>query len=249
MNDPLSWYRTLDLDPGSTPDQVREAWRDLAQVWHPDRFSGNPRLQGKAEETLKRVNEAYENLKKFHAASSSTASGPPPKRPNPYEPETFQAATPEIDPLELLAEGVQKWNLFRRKYSDYVPKLPRAKLQGRPLEGVDFREVDLTAVDLRNADLYKANLSEAILVRARMEEADLNRAHLLSAQLVRADLVRADLSAADLRGANLSEAHLEGANLVGARLEGVDLSNARGLETQQIELASIDASTRLPNML
>jgi len=247
MSDPLSWYRTLDLDPGASPAEVREAWRDLAQVWHPDRFSGNPRLQEKAEETLKRVNEAYENLKKFHA--TKTSAGPAPKRQNHYEPETFKPATPEIDPLELLSEGVQKWNMWRRKYSDYVPDLQRAKLQNRPLEGVDFREANLTAADLRGADLYKANLSEAVLVRARLEEADLNRAQLLSAQLVRADLTRADLSSADLRGSNLAEARLNGANLVGARLEGVDLSNAAGLETQQIELASIDAATKLPNML
>lgn len=247
MSDPLAWYRTLDLDPGASPVEVREAWRDLAQVWHPDRFSGNPRLQEKAEETLKRVNEAYENLKKFHA--TKTSAGPAPKRQNHYEPETFKPATPAIDPLELLAEGVQKWNMWRRKYSDYVPDLQRAKLQNRPLEGVDFREANLTAADLRGADLYKANLSEAVLVRARLEEADLNRAHLLSAQLARADLARADLSSADLRGSNLAEARLNGANLVGARLEGVDLSNAVGLETQQIELASIDAATKLPNML
>ena len=248
MSDPLTWYRTLDVEPGASPDDVRAAWRDLAQVWHPDRFQGNPRLQEKAQETLKRINEAYESLKRLEAGEKTRGAGPPPKRENRYEPETYEPATPEVDPLELLGEGVIKWNLWRQKYSDYTPKLGQARLMRRALEGVNFREADLTGADLRGADLYKADLSEAVLVRARLEEADLNRAHLLSTTLVQADLENADLSSADLRGANLAEARMAGANLIGARLEGVDLSNARGLETQQIELASIDAETKLPSL-
>jgi curved DNA-binding protein CbpA len=35
----------------------------LANVWHPDRFVGNPRLQKKAEEKLKEINAAYEYIK------------------------------------------------------------------------------------------------------------------------------------------------------------------------------------------
>jgi hypothetical protein len=53
---------TLGLAPGASFAQVKEAYRDLAQVWHPDRFAGNPRLQDKAAETLKAINLAYETL-------------------------------------------------------------------------------------------------------------------------------------------------------------------------------------------
>jgi preprotein translocase subunit Sec63 len=53
----------LGLKPGATREEVDEAYRDLAKVWHPDRFSGNPRLQKKAEEKIKEINAAYEYIK------------------------------------------------------------------------------------------------------------------------------------------------------------------------------------------
>jgi len=30
-------YRLLDLPPGSSPEEVKRAYRDLTKVWHPDR--------------------------------------------------------------------------------------------------------------------------------------------------------------------------------------------------------------------
>jgi hypothetical protein len=58
-------YRVLGLAPGSSKDDVRQAYRDLAQVWHPDRFSHNERLEAKAQKNLKRINEAFEVLKNY----------------------------------------------------------------------------------------------------------------------------------------------------------------------------------------
>jgi hypothetical protein len=56
-------YRILGLPPGSPKEDVKRAYLDLVQVWHPDRFAHNPRLQKKAEDNVKRINEAYEALK------------------------------------------------------------------------------------------------------------------------------------------------------------------------------------------
>lgn len=251
MADVASWYRTLDLEPGASPEEVKQAWRDLAQVWHPDRFAGNERLRVKAEQTLKQINEAYEGLRKLSPAEGAArhADSAPPKRPNAYEPHVFRAAEPDQSPEQALSEGVHRWNLWRKKFSDVVPKLPGVQLRGRSLESIDFREVDLTGADLRGADLYKANLSEALLSRARLGGADLNRALLLSAVLTRADLTETELAGADLRGADLREANLAGAKLIGARLEGADLTDATGADARQIELASVDEATRLPNLI
>ncbi len=52
----------LGLGPSATPVEIKEAYRDLAKVWHPDRFANEPRLRQKAEETLKEINEAYQVL-------------------------------------------------------------------------------------------------------------------------------------------------------------------------------------------
>ncbi len=51
------------LDRDFTRAELDQAYRDLVQVWHPDRYSYNPRLQRKAEETLKEINNAYELLR------------------------------------------------------------------------------------------------------------------------------------------------------------------------------------------
>ncbi|MDI7275969.1 MAG: J domain-containing protein, partial [Anaerolineae bacterium] len=55
-------YETLMLQPGASQEEIKEAYRDLVTVWHPDRFAGNPRLQRKAQAMLKRINDAFERL-------------------------------------------------------------------------------------------------------------------------------------------------------------------------------------------
>ena len=55
-------YELLGVKPGSSNRELKAAHRDLAKVWHPDRFLHDPRLQEKAQEKLKEINEAYELL-------------------------------------------------------------------------------------------------------------------------------------------------------------------------------------------
>lgn len=65
------YYRVLGLPPGAPKADVKRAYRDLAQVWHPDRFVDNERLRQKAETNLRKINEAYEKLKDL-----TTPAGP-----------------------------------------------------------------------------------------------------------------------------------------------------------------------------
>ena len=55
-------YELLGVKPGVSNRELKAAHRDLAKVWHPDRFGHDPRLQEKAQEKLKEINEAYELL-------------------------------------------------------------------------------------------------------------------------------------------------------------------------------------------
>jgi hypothetical protein len=74
----------LALRPGATPSEIKEAYRDLVKVWHPDRFGSDLRLREKAELQLKRINEAYRVLQSdadadgLHAAGSESVSGASP---------------------------------------------------------------------------------------------------------------------------------------------------------------------------
>jgi len=58
-------YKVLEVEPGASQNEIKQAYKDLAKVWHPDRFTDNPRLQQKAEEKLKQINTAYEFLKSY----------------------------------------------------------------------------------------------------------------------------------------------------------------------------------------
>ncbi|HLC42841.1 MAG TPA: J domain-containing protein [Methylomirabilota bacterium] len=63
MSDDLErYYVALGLRPGASPDEIRQAYRNLVKVWHPDRFSDD-RLRQNAEEKLKEINEAYNRLR------------------------------------------------------------------------------------------------------------------------------------------------------------------------------------------
>jgi DnaJ-class molecular chaperone len=52
-------YELLELKANASMHEVKQAYRDISDVWHPDRFSHNFRLKKKAEKKLKDINEAY----------------------------------------------------------------------------------------------------------------------------------------------------------------------------------------------
>ena len=64
--DPLRALRVLGLPPGASANEIKSAWRDLAKVWHPDRFQHDERLRQKAGDNLGRINEAYESLRDYN---------------------------------------------------------------------------------------------------------------------------------------------------------------------------------------
>jgi DnaJ domain len=87
VNDDLDkCYELLGVAPGTPGRELKEAYRDLAKVWHPDRFAHDPRLQHKAQEKLKEINEAYERL------TSGGAGRRAHYQPTPREPRTPAAA-------------------------------------------------------------------------------------------------------------------------------------------------------------
>jgi TonB family protein len=54
--------RILEIEPGASLEEIRQAYRDQTKVWHPDRFSNDIRLQKKAEDKLQQINLAYQRL-------------------------------------------------------------------------------------------------------------------------------------------------------------------------------------------
>ncbi|MEG4283756.1 J domain-containing protein [Microcoleus sp. A006_D1] len=58
-------YEILEIEPGASLEEIKRAYRDLAFVWHPDRFAHNDRLQQKAQQRLTEINQAYQELVLF----------------------------------------------------------------------------------------------------------------------------------------------------------------------------------------
>jgi curved DNA-binding protein CbpA len=67
--------KILEIDRTASIDDVNKAYKDIVSVWHPDRFTHNPRLKRKAEEKIKDVNIAYETLKSFYAQKQRKDEG------------------------------------------------------------------------------------------------------------------------------------------------------------------------------
>ena len=80
--DRCSAFAMFGLTRDATPTEIKDAYRVLAKVWHPDRFPGDATLRLKAEEKLKEINSAYQLLttaedKRAYRPSSRPA--PPPE--------------------------------------------------------------------------------------------------------------------------------------------------------------------------
>ena len=66
MNDP---YQILNIPPTATDEEVKRAYRDLARKYHPDNYHDNP-LADLAQEKMKEINEAYDQIQKHRMASA-----------------------------------------------------------------------------------------------------------------------------------------------------------------------------------
>ncbi len=60
-----SSYKILEIDPASTNEEVKKAYRRMAMRYHPDKVSHlGEEFRKTADEKFKKVNEAYEKIKK-----------------------------------------------------------------------------------------------------------------------------------------------------------------------------------------
>ncbi len=127
--------------------------------------------------------------------------------------------------LDLLTQGVERWNQWREKHADIRPDL----------SGVRYRAPRTSKPHLIRADLRGVNLSGASIMRVDIREANLSRADLSGVNLLNSDLSYANLSYANLSHANLKRVNLTGANLSHANLSETDLSGAMLVETNLAE--------------
>lgn len=94
-----NYYALLELTPAATAADIKKAWHEQIQVWHPDRFSHSPALHGKAEARTQLINQAYQTLSNPDArarydARTHTTPAPEPTHPRPSATPPAQTTPP-----------------------------------------------------------------------------------------------------------------------------------------------------------
>lgn len=69
MKDP---YQILGVSSSASDEEIKKAYRELARKYHPDNYQNNP-LADLAEEKMKEVNEAYDQIQRQRSGSGGNS--------------------------------------------------------------------------------------------------------------------------------------------------------------------------------
>lgn len=117
------YFDILELDPDVSPEEAAQTYRDLASVWHPDRFPNNSRLRQKAEEKLKEINDAYGRVQNFLLSQSRTEAlkYESHRQIGPYNaPRSMPILEKESKDTALISSQIHPWVRFLARGIDYL---------------------------------------------------------------------------------------------------------------------------------
>ena len=70
VKDKNSLYKMLEIEPSATDDEIKKAYRKMAMKYHPDKVHHlGPEFQKDAQDKFRKVNAAYEEIKKSRGMS------------------------------------------------------------------------------------------------------------------------------------------------------------------------------------
>jgi WD40 repeat protein len=157
----IECYKVLELEPGASLALVKDAYRNLAKVWHPDLFQDLAQKQ-QAEEKIKQINSAYEHLKKNYQPNSSDAS---------VSQHSTTSSSPSFtksrtNPSDLLAQAIDQ--MTNRRYQEALENLNLAiKLNPDFIEAFDQRAIVNHQLGLEDAEIH--DLVRADRLRQKQE--------------------------------------------------------------------------------
>src|SRR5215213_5339992 len=158
--------------------------------------------------------------------------------------EAQRAHAPALEKyVEHLGKLLTEQQLHHAAADDHLRAVARAHTLA-VLEGLDPDRKRVLLQFLHESNLVHLDKPIISLLGANLKGAHLHRANLKGA-----DLRGADLREANLKEANLQKALFAGANLQGANLEKADLQEATALAQEQLEHASGDENTKMPEGL
>lgn len=142
-----NYYSLLELVPSATEAEIKKAWHEQLQVWHPDRFTHAPALHRKAEARTKLINQAYQTLSdpaargRYDATVQPAPSQKPTSaRPTPSSSSQSYASTPprQQTPRSHDARGPQSLIMLSHHGKPTV-MVPAIHLYVDPREHVPYR--------------------------------------------------------------------------------------------------------------
>ncbi len=66
-------YEVLGVSPDASDEEIKKAYRELAKKYHPDNYANSP-LADVAEQKMKEVNEAYDEINRMRQKGKGTGS-------------------------------------------------------------------------------------------------------------------------------------------------------------------------------
>jgi curved DNA-binding protein CbpA len=157
MNPLEEYYGILGLKPNASPQEIKQAYRNLVKNWHPDYFISDPELKQQAEEKIKLINQAYKVLKSIHINGTIASSA--------------EIAITKINPEFFYKQGVI--NAEQEQYSEAIEDFSRAiSLNPNYIEAYQYRGFLREKLGFKNAaesdfqTVYKLKLTELVRKQA-----------------------------------------------------------------------------------
>ncbi|EAZ89025.1 DnaJ domain-containing protein [Crocosphaera chwakensis] len=159
-NDIRQYYQVLGVSADADLREVKQVYRQLAKLWHPDNFHDNPQQQQQAEIKFKVIVEAYEVIKDYlkNDKSLSKASNIHVKKTNPefhYQQGTIYAETEQYQ--DAIAEFSKAIYLDKNYIKAYQYRgFIFSKLGYENRANADFKKVD----EIKLKEIYQESSSK-----------------------------------------------------------------------------------------
>ncbi|SVA98642.1 uncharacterized protein METZ01_LOCUS151496 [marine metagenome] len=105
-------FENLQLKPGASIDSIKNSYKTLVKIWHPDLFPSNqPKAQEKAHKMFRLISESYRRLVKYHEDCSKNNYSRVYQEPSLYEypQESTNFGNDEVSPTQTVEMVDQKW--------------------------------------------------------------------------------------------------------------------------------------------
>ncbi|MBO1348037.1 MAG: J domain-containing protein [Hormoscilla sp. GUM202] len=137
MTDVAHYYRILELQPGASLEEILQGYKDLAIVWHPDRFVQFPRLQQKAHEKMRQINEARDRLRSLLTVPPTRAPQPPKTRKGAGHSGPVRVQQPKPADYQRTLDDYIKARSSQQPVSPKSPSRRKEKTPPDPCEWLD----------------------------------------------------------------------------------------------------------------